>query len=232
MSNGSDQARTTTVSEVLDRSKKPASSRGTGLSGLAGKLGNDELMARLEQGNGSRDDLLELLASRLDTMRQAQEAEVELTKRMDNHFRTALGESHNRGNEPQPKRWIEAARLYEAAAKALCSGQLQKGNALVEQASKADKKAFDEVQGLVEYDKRLEDSSAEQAAAAMPQISGDVACTDCPLPEGIARLAHEIQEVTNTGLSAIKGERRELDPWWGEEEEEEEEGAEGGGGGG
>ncbi|MEZ4318051.1 MAG: hypothetical protein R3F61_11125 [Myxococcota bacterium] len=226
MANGPDQARTTTVGEVLGRSKKPESSRGGGLAGLAGQLGNDELMERLQKGNGTRDELLEFLSSRLESMHSAQQAEVDLTNRMDNRFRTALGESQNMKDRPAPKRWIEAAKLYESAAKALCSGQLHRGQALVDQAVKADKRAFEQAEALVQWDKRLEDTGATMDS--IPQASADTACTDCPEPEAL-RLAHEIQEVTENVHKGIKGERRELDPWWMEEEEEEEEEGEGGG---
>jgi len=226
MSNSSDQTRTTTVSEVLDRSKKPSSSRGSGLTGLAGQLGNDELMARLEQGNGTRDELLEFLASRLESMKNAQDAEVELAKRVDNSFRTALGESEMRGNDPKPKRWKEAAGLYESAARALCSGQLHRGKELMERAVKADKKAFNDVKSLIEFDKRLEDQGTAEDPPVL-DIGPEIACTDCREPDSL-RLAMEIQEVTINGNDRIKGQRRELDPWWVWEEEEEEEEAAGG----
>jgi len=227
MANGSDQSRTTTVGEVLSRSKKPASSRGSGLAGIAGQLGNDELMERLEQGNGTRDELLELLGQRLEAMHTAQQAEVELTKRTDNTFRTMLGESERIGDGPKPKRWIEAARLYEAAARALCSGQLHRGSNIMEQAVEADKKAFKDVESLSAFDSRLTEDNATELADEVLDPSSDVACTQCPLPDAM-RLAHEIQEVTSSGHEEIKGQRRELDPWWMYEEEEEEEEAAGG----
>jgi hypothetical protein len=228
MANGSDQTRTTTVGEVLGRSGGKSRSSRSGLTGLAGAVGNDELLGRLEQGNGTRDELLELLGARLESMRDAQQAEIELTKRMDNTFRTELGDSDRKGDGPEPKRWSEAAALYEDAARALCAGQLHRGNQLMERAVKADKQAFQAVQPLVEYDKRLADSGAstEQLPEIAAGVSSSVACTDCPLPDSLA-IAHAIQSVVNEGHDQIKGQRRELDPWWTLEEEEEEEEGEG-----
>ncbi len=229
MANGSDQTRTTTVGEVLGRSSGTSKSSKSGLTGLAGAVGNDELLGRLEQGNGSRDELLELLSARLESMHNAQKAEIELTHRMDNTFRTELGDSDRKGDGPRPKRWGVAAALYEDAARALCAGQLHRGNDLMEKAVKADKKAFAEVQPLVEYDKRLADKGVEldRVSEISAGVSSSVACTDCPLPDSLG-IAHEIQGVSNEGHEQIKGQRRELDPWWMYEEEEEEEEGEGG----
>lgn len=218
MANTSDQARTTTAGEILDRSKSPSRAKQGGLAGLAASMGNDELMARLEQGNLSRDEMLEFLVQRLGTMRDAQLAEIDMTNRVDNTFRTTLGDSATHA-EPSPRRWAEAANLYEQAARALCGGQLHKGHQLLESATKAEEQAFQDVKELSQFDDRLKNGEGDRTS---PDISANIACTECEVPEGVD-IADDIQRVSIEGHQSIKGQRRELDPWWTDLEEEEEE---------
>lgn len=222
MAETGERGRTTTVGEILDRSKGTRSTHGSGLAAMNGRLGNDELLDRIEQGNASRDELLEFLVGRLEAMRTAQLAEIALTQKTNSEFLNHLGASEMQGIKPEPERWAEAARLYEQAARALCAGQLHRGGELVEQAVTADHKAFDDLGGLV----RVDEAARAETPGALGDISADTACAECPEPEGV-ELAYEIQRVSNDGAQNIRVARRELDPWWTdlEEEEEEEEGA-------
>lgn len=221
MADSEHQGRTTTAGEILDRSKANQSSKGSGMAALSGQLGNDELMGRIEQGNATRDELLDFLVNRLETMRSAQLTEIAMTRIQDSQTQANMAELAQKGITLDPKRWIEPARLYEQAARALCSGQLHRGGEIVQQAMKADEKAVHEVSAIVQVDAVM---SAGQGALA--DVSSNTACAECPEPDGVD-LAYEIQRVTNEGYEHIRGQRRELDPWWTdlEEEEEEEDGA-------
>lgn len=191
---------------------------GGALSALSGQIGNDELLARLGQGNANRDDLLDFLVARLAEMRTAQLAEVELANTTENSLRTTMSESESQAEKPNPQRWAQAARLYQDAARALCSGQLHRGADLVDQAAKADKTAFDTLSKFV----KTEASAAQEGFGAPTEISSDTACTECSEPVGVG-VADEILRVTTDGNVNLKGQRRELDPWWTDLEEEEEE---------
>lgn len=195
---------------------------GGALAALSGQLGNDELMARLSAGNTSRDDLLDFLVQRLAEMRTAQLAEMDLAKATENSLRTTMSESESQHDKPLPQRWKAAAQLYQNAARALCSGQLHRGASLVEQAAKEDKKAFEQMSRFV----KTEAQELESGAGPSSDVTADTACTACAEPDGVD-VADEILRVTLEGNANLKGQRRELDPWWTdlEEEEEEEEGA-------
>jgi len=206
----------TTAAEVLGRSSKSGKkAAGSGLASISSSLGNDELLERIKAGNGNRDDLLEYLVERLAHMRTAQLAEIEQSMNTENSFRTTLGDSANQNEQLNPRRWIPAAKLYQDASRALCSGQLHRGMELVEQANLEEKKAFTELSKFVECD-------AEQSDGPEVHPLPDTACTDCREPVGV-HVADEIQAVTTEGNPNVKGQRRELDPWWTDLEEEEEE---------
>ncbi len=217
------QGRTTSVGEMKERragSSRRRSAVGGALAALSGALGNDELLARIAAGNANRDDLLEFLVQRLAEMRTAQLAEIELANATANSIRTTMGESERQHEKPNPKRWHPAAQLYQRAAQALCAGQLHRGAALVEQAAKEDRRAFEQLSSLVETE--AEAPSMEDAPLGTP--SSAIACTECREPEGV-EVAEEILRVNLDGNPYIKGQRRELDPWWTDLEEEEEEDA-------
>lgn len=224
MADSDKQGRTTTAGEILDRGKTTRSAKTGGLAGLSGKLGNDELMGRIEQGNANRDELLEFLVNRLESMRTSQLTEIAMTRATDNETQTNMADLAQKGIRLDPTRWIEPARLYEQAARALCSGQLHRGSELVGQAMKADHRAYDQLSGLVQVDEAMRAGQP----GALADISADTACADCPEPAGV-EVAYEIQRVTNDHFEGAFTSRRELDPWWTdlEEEEEEEEGANG-----
>lgn len=224
MSDTDRQGRMTNAGEMLGRSQGSAKQKGAlggALSALSGTIGNDELMARLSAGNQNRDDLLDFLVQRLAEMRTAQLAEIELSKVTENSMRTTLAE--NRHDQPNPRRWHQAAALYQQAAAALCSGQLHRGADLVEQAAKEDKRAFEQMSSFAE----TEASAMENDAGNAGTPSADTACTSCAEPEGVG-VADEILRVMTAGNENLKGQRRELDPWWTDLEEEEEEEENGG----
>lgn len=227
MADNDRQGRTTTASEMLGRSNGSGQKKGAlggALSALSGQIGNDELLARLAQGNSSRDDLLDFLVQRLAEMRTAQLAEIDLARETENSMRTTMSESESQAHKPDPKRWTEAARLYQDAARALCAGQLHRGASLVDQAAKADKTAFDNLSKFVQ----TEAKAAEEGGGAPVEVSSDTACTACGEPAGVD-VADEILRVGIDGNAHLKGQRRELDPWWTDLEEEEEEEEQGGG---
>ena len=103
----------------------------------------------------------------------------------------------------------------------LCAGQLHRGKELLDQAVAEDRRAHENLSRFVKAEEDAADFEGPPA-----EVSSDVACTDRQEPEGIG-IADEILQVTLEGHPSIKGQRRELDPWWTdlEEEEEEEEGA-------
>lgn len=220
------QGRTTNAGEMLGRSQgstKQKGALGGALSALGGALGNDELLARLGAGNQNRDDLLDFLVQRLAEMRTAQLAEVELAKATENSMRTTLAESESHHSQPNPRRWHQAAALYQQAAAALCSGQLHRGAELVEQAAKEDKRAFEQMSKFA----KGEGQALESGSAPGGAPSSDTACTSCAEPDGVG-VADEILRVSIAGNENLKGQRRELDPWWTDLEEEEEEEENGG----
>lgn len=206
----------TTASEIKQRSQgSNQEKKGGGLAGLSAHLGNDELMERLMAGNENRDDLLDFIVQRLGQMRDMQLAEIELSTATENSLRTTLGDSTNQHEKPDPKRWVLAASLYQDAANALCNGQLHRGNELMEQAVAEDKRAHENLSKFVKNEETRIESPGMN-------LSSDIACTDCNQPAGLG-VADEIQAVTTEGNPHIKGQRRELDPWWTDLEEEEEE---------
>lgn len=216
MSTGDQETRLTTASEIKQRSNASDSEKkGGGLAGLSAQLGNDGLMERLTAGNGNRDDLLDFILQRLGSMRDIQLAELDLCKDTSNSMTTTLAESGMQHDKPDPTRWIQAANLYQDAARALCSGQLHRGNELLDQAVAEERRQKENLTSLV-------DVVEERLQGPDVSLSSNVACTDCPEPEGL-KVADEIQSVTTDGHISIKGQRRELDPWWTDLEEEEEE---------
>lgn len=220
----SDQDRQTTVGEIKQRSQGAQTDKKAGgaLASLSAQLGNDELLERLMAGNENRDDLLDFIVQRLGQMRNAQLAEIELAMATDNSTQTLLGESESQHEKPDPTRFHEAAHLYQESAQLLCAGQLHRGKELLDQAVEADRRAHENLSRFVKSEE-----AASELEAPEVQISSDVACTDRGEPNGLD-VAHEILSVTIEGNASIKGQRRELDPWWTdleEDEDEEEEGA-------
>ena len=47
--------------------------------------------------------------------------------------------------KPRPGHWVESGRLYDEAAKALCSGALGRGKELIEHAMAEEQKAFEQL---------------------------------------------------------------------------------------
>lgn len=216
MSTGDQESRLTTASEIKQRSHASDSEKkGGGLAGLSAQLGNDGMMERLTAGNGSRDELLDFIVQRLGSMRDIQLAELDLCKDTSNNMSTTLAESGMQNDKPDPTRWIQAANLYQDAARALCSGQLHRGNELLDHAVAEERRQKENLTSLVQVvEERIEGPGVA--------VSSDIACTDRPEPEGL-RVADEIQAVTTSEHVSIKGQRRELDPWWTDLDEEEEE---------
>lgn len=220
MSTG-DQDRQTTVGEIKQRSQgTQKDKKGGALASLSAQLGNDEMLERLAAGNENRDDLLDFIVQRLGQMRDAQLAEIELATVTENSMRTTLGDSTNQHEKPDPQRFDQAARLYQEAGRALCSGQLHRGKELMDQAVREDQRAHENLSKFVK-----QEEAASELDAPSVEITSEVACTDRTEPDGLG-IADDILAVTTEGNQNIKGQRRELDPWWTdlEEEEEEEEG--------
>jgi hypothetical protein len=174
--------------------------------------------------------MLGFITERLQIGRELQQREVELTQKNAHWdwWRRAADAMRVDHQEPQPKRWNGVAHAYEAAAQALCSGDLRRGQALLEDAYALDKKVTDETTKLVDT------TEVERAGALDPgTFAALVAQTptsgSCPLPTVLQSLVDAMVNVEQT-VPDMPNRRRRRDPWWTLEEDEEEEKPDGEGG--
>lgn len=201
--------------------------KGSRFQKFAQMVGNEEIRQRIGQGNTNRDAMLDHLCGRLQVMRELQTRELALTERgaQWSWWRTAADNMKKNSQEPEPTRWNEAARQYEAAAKALCKGDLMRGRQLLADAMSLEERAQESLTDLVDQ------TNLEQDTAPDTSVLGDAspaaAGTPRELPKGV-EVAQEIYSVTQT-VPNMPNRKRIRDPWWTEAEEEEEEDADGGG---
>jgi hypothetical protein len=200
---------------VAQQALKDASSKK--LEALAKGVGNDEIQQRLNSQSAKRDELLQFLVQRLETLRDVQQRELALSQKAANFdWWRQVGDAQKDVGKPDPTRWRESAHQYEQASYHLCRGDVRRGQAELKKAMDAEKRAFDQLTKLVEV-------SEQERGQAAPEALGDAgvgAAGACAEPEGV-QVAREIQNVTTTP-NAPPVVQRVQDPWWTEEEEEEE----------
>lgn len=204
--------------------RDPASSR---LVRVGSALGNDALQQQLQRANGRRDAILAFICQRLGAVHEAQQRELAQTNiRAREDWDRRVTDNHYDGfTKPDPRRWHAAARLYDQAARALCSGRLSRGAELAELAWKAEQDAFSRTSTLIDT------SDLENPTTAAPGregLSSGDSCAPCDLPAAID-LAHSIQNVVDEIAYPSTWPRID-DPWWTEAEEDEEEKPDGAGG--
>jgi hypothetical protein len=190
------------------------------LAKMTDSIGNDEIQRRLDQGNATRDELLQFLSQRLTTIRDVQLREIEQCQ--GNNPRTwwmKVSDSQKEDvTKPEPMRWKDSAALYEDACFQLCRGALGRGAELMRRALDAERKTFGTLTSLVNT-KDLE--SEPSGPTSMHPILPEEACGPCDTPTEL-KLAQQIQDV-NTEPKDPMNRKRKKDPWWTLEEEEEEE---------
>jgi hypothetical protein len=212
---------------ATQRARAMKSTRKDRLAKLAKAVGNGEIQQRIQQGNVNRDMCLAYIAERLRNMRALQVREQKLIPRGSHWtwWRQVADRYKTWFTKPDPKRWREAAKIYEQAAKHLANGDVSRGKAHMEKAITEENKQLDGLTKLV--------STADLDFSARPDVGwlGDIVDTEpgkpSALPADIA-LARDIQLVEDTVVDPMNR-RRRRDPWWTLEEEEEEEDGEGAG---
>lgn len=193
---------------------------------IGSKLGNDELQQRIQKGNGNRDELMEFLRERLQTIRGVQKQEIELSDYRSMRENWKDISDKNRGiGAPDPMRWRETAKIYEEAAYQLARGSLGRGKQLVERGMAEENRAFDQLTPLVK--KQDVEMDELQGASSLPDVGAAETCAATSVPADIRDLARDIQRVEEKPMD-VPWRKRTRDPWWTLEEEEEEEESEGG----
>lgn len=190
----------------------------------ASAVGNEELKQRIEKGQAGRDEMLQFMVERLQTIREVQVQELEMSSVRDQRdwWRKVADKGKSEYTKPDPTQWREVARFYEEAAYQICRGALGRGRDLVERGIEAEKKKMGSLTRLVDT---TEIETEIDPPDVMGQIGSDDACPNTNVPQEIKGLAHEIQNVTMIAKDP-PNRKRKRDPWWTlwEEEEEEEEG--------
>ena len=208
-----------TMRSLSGAAQDPASQQ---LGRVAGKLGNQDLAARLGDSAAARDRLMAFITARLKTLRDVQVKERLEMKDHRQWFRE-VARGQDGYHLPDATRWHEAARRYRRAGEALARGDLARGARLIEQATEAERAAFSSTPRQVQE----ELDPQERSAAAAPDEAAHYAAggTSCPataLPSELRRHADAILRSLDEMEDSppITHRRR----WWeGPEEEEEEE---------
>lgn len=183
---------------------------------LARLIGNDEITKRIEQGAATREQMLAFVAQQLSEMRGMQ------TKELDLLGATGTGPAwthlaSSNAQLPQPERWQGPAKLYEYAVTALCRGDLQRGQQLLEQAMTNQQQIVDETTDLVD---RSELDGRPDATAFAAMVASAPTTGACPVPLPIRDLLDAILGIVADPREAPDVERI-LAPAWAEEEEED-----------
>lgn len=199
------------------------------LQKLAKSLGNDEIARRIARGNATRDQMLAFVTERLQVVQELQKRELALTEKKA-HFdwwRTASDRPKNTP-EPAPSRWHAPAAAYELAVKAMCRGDLRRGEALLQEAVRLEQKTTDEMTALVET------REAERAASLDPGLfavlvaqtpAAGAAAEPLPIRQLLDAILHLEQTVPD-----VPNRRRPRDPWWTlDDDDQAEENPDGGG---
>jgi hypothetical protein len=198
------------------------------LTKMNARLGNDAVGQLLQQGNATRQELLQFIHTRLSTIRELQVRELDL---VNNHAQRdwwrQVGDKHkSEYHKPEPTRWRESARTYADALQMLCTGNLDRGARLLERAIAEEERVHETMGKLV--DTTNVDNMDVDTPAAVGDIAPAQATGACAVPSETAALAHQIENVT-ASIADPPNRKRRRDPWWTleEEEEEEEDGAAG-----
>lgn len=212
---------------AAQRARAMKSTRKDRLQKLIKAVGNDEIQQRIQQGTVNREMALAFISQHLREMRQLQIREVQLTKRGAHWdwWRQVADNYKTWYTKPEPKRWQEAAKLYEDAAKAFARGNISRGKEILDRAITEENKQMNDLTELV--------ATEDLAFDAQPDVRWleyivDTDPGPMALPEDI-RLAQEIMKVEETVVDPMNR-RRRRDPWWTLEDEEEEEEGDGEGG--
>jgi len=187
------------------------------LQNFAGKMGNESLKGELNQRNGQRDQLLALIAERLQAMHSVQQIELDELKNRPKWFRE-VSKGINGFHLPQPTRWHEAAQLFKKAAQAMGRGDLSKGKQILEEALKKEEAAYESIPDMVRD--RLNSSEKNQSNQAdVVQWNGQEICSATTLPSEI-NIADKICNIRDIAERAPAIRRTTVHNWWDIEEEE------------
>ncbi len=209
----------TTVKPMSGSKLGDAASKQLALLGKQG--GNHALDARLKQGAGMRDDLLQFICQRLKAMHEVQGFEKLEMGREREWFRpVARGQAGY--HLPDPTRWHEAAHLFQRAAQAMCNGNLGQGAALLDQAMEAERAAYNSLPQMVMQHLDRVTKDPDEAPATLAHVPSTGACPSCAMPKDI-RYADLILNVQDVMEETPPLNRRRGNAWWLEEDEEEEE---------
>jgi hypothetical protein len=189
------------------------------LAKMAKSVGNETMRFRFDQGNASRDSMLQFITGRLGTIDQVQQLEVEACdyNSMREHWKQMADSQQSDVKLPDPAKWGESARLYERAAVKLANGELGTGAQYLQQAVDAEQRAFAAVSSTIDLD-GIEEASETPASAQ--GVADNQAAQPCDLPDEM-KLADKIQNVT-TSVKDVPDNPRSAVPWWTDLEEEEE----------
>ena len=185
-------------------------------------VGNEGLRQQMNQGNVDRGFMLSHIGDRLRIMHEIQNREVSMTERgpVFDWSRAVARGKRDGVTGPDPSRWHETARKYDAAAEALCRGDMTRGHALLDDAMAAENKVFLQLSSIVDLTELGTDTRASTTDLDQLVNVGQLRPIDKPADLDLAK---EILSVTaerpdTPGLTPVGG-----IPWWEKEEEEEEE---------
>lgn len=194
--------------------KQDAKSR---IQQLAKALGNDEIARRITEGNATRDQMLAFVTERLGIVQELQQRELELTLKNASFNLPYETENRDRG---QPTRWHATAEAYEAAVKAICRGDLRRGQELLERAQQVERETLDQMSRAVATGEawRAGQLDAGVLATLVAQTPTSGSCAE---PTDARTRIDAILAVQQT-MHELPVHKREHDPWWTVEEEAEE----------
>jgi hypothetical protein len=199
---------------VSGEAKQDARSR---IQQLAKLLGNDEIARRITDGNASRDQMLAFVTERLAVVQELQDREIQLTKRSADY---PLPKGLDPRDLARPTRWHATAEAYEAAVKAICRGDLRRGQELLERAQQVERDTIEHLSRLVDTGEAWRagqlDAGALATLVAETPVSGA-----CGEPADLRARIDAILAVQQTVPDRATP-RREADPWWTLDEGDEE----------
>ena len=194
-----------------DAASRALKSAGTG-------LGNQTLARHVQDPNQLRDDFLQTIVSRLESLRSAQLTEDSAHRDSRNLHRRSIykGEDH----QADPGRFRDVARRYQEAAQALCSGQLARGSQILEEAFQLEEQVRDSMPDHVKAELEPASQGGGELPGGIDQIAQGASCSRCSLPQGMI-LADWIRALDpHIELRGVKG--KAPHNWWEEEQDDDE----------